>query len=162
MSCRYGVVVVGAGPVGLCLSNLLGAAGVKNLVLEKHPGLLDLPKARGLRGQSMEIMAALGLDKAVRAKSRTIEHRRVVWSNKLGGEIQAEVEGKLRSTGQEEDALIAQADLERVLLTAAQASPETSTVLFEHELQSFKQSSSGVECVVRNRKEDAEVNFSCR
>ena len=39
------VAVVGAGPVGLMVANLLGIAGVQVTVLEANEGLLGLPRA---------------------------------------------------------------------------------------------------------------------
>lgn len=51
----------------------LGAAlahyGVSVLVLEKHPGLSDFPKATGVRPRTMEIPRSWGLESAVLARS---------------------------------------------------------------------------------------------
>ncbi len=41
------VVIVGAGPVGLTLANLLGQYGVETLVLEAREELIDYPRAVG-------------------------------------------------------------------------------------------------------------------
>lgn len=50
------VVVVGAGPTGLVLSNLLGSFGIKVLVLEKDPQLPQHPKAHFINHRTMEIL----------------------------------------------------------------------------------------------------------
>lgn len=42
------VVVVGAGPVGLTISNTLGQYGVRVLLLEKGEALIDYPRAVGM------------------------------------------------------------------------------------------------------------------
>jgi NADPH-dependent 2,4-dienoyl-CoA reductase/sulfur reductase-like enzyme len=39
------VAIVGAGPVGLMVANLLGLAGVRVVVFERNKGLLGLPRA---------------------------------------------------------------------------------------------------------------------
>ena len=42
------VVVVGAGPVGLTLANILGLQGVSTLVVEERDTLIDYPRGVGL------------------------------------------------------------------------------------------------------------------
>ena len=55
------VIIVGAGPTGLMLAGELGRAGVRPLVLERHPQLRDTPKAGGLSGQILELLRYRGL-----------------------------------------------------------------------------------------------------
>jgi len=55
------VAVVGAGPVGLMLANLLGLAGVSVLVLERNPGLLGLPRAIAYDAETLRLFAQIGL-----------------------------------------------------------------------------------------------------
>ncbi|GAB2460634.1 FAD-dependent monooxygenase [Streptosporangium sandarakinum] len=55
------VVVVGAGPTGLMLAIELRLAGVRPLVLERHPHRRDTPKAGGLGGQILELLRYRGL-----------------------------------------------------------------------------------------------------
>jgi 2-polyprenyl-6-methoxyphenol hydroxylase-like FAD-dependent oxidoreductase len=55
------VIVVGAGPVGLMLAVELRLAGVRTLVLERHPQIRDIPKAGGLSGQILELLRYQGL-----------------------------------------------------------------------------------------------------
>jgi hypothetical protein len=55
------VIVVGAGPVGLMLAVELRLAGVRTLVLERHPQIRDMPKAGGLSGQILEVLRYQGL-----------------------------------------------------------------------------------------------------
>ncbi|HWJ52672.1 MAG TPA: FAD-dependent oxidoreductase, partial [Propionibacteriaceae bacterium] len=56
----YDVLVVGAGPAGLTTGTALARAGVRVLVVEKHPGLSIFPKATGLRPRTMEILRSWG------------------------------------------------------------------------------------------------------
>ncbi|MFF0772088.1 FAD-dependent monooxygenase [Nonomuraea wenchangensis] len=55
------VLIVGAGPVGLMLACELSLAGVRPIVLDKHPVIGDLPKANGLVGQIVETLDHRGL-----------------------------------------------------------------------------------------------------
>jgi 2-polyprenyl-6-methoxyphenol hydroxylase-like FAD-dependent oxidoreductase len=54
------VVIVGAGPTGLMLAGELCVAGVRPLVLERHPQIQDIPKAGGLSGQILELLRYRG------------------------------------------------------------------------------------------------------
>ncbi|MCX4734320.1 FAD-dependent monooxygenase [Streptomyces sp. NBC_01363] len=60
------VLIVGGGPVGLTLSNLLSRHGVDHLLTEARPGASRHPKARGVSARSMEIFRRCGLEDAVR------------------------------------------------------------------------------------------------
>jgi 2-polyprenyl-6-methoxyphenol hydroxylase-like FAD-dependent oxidoreductase len=55
------VIVVGAGPTGLMLAVELRLAGVRALVLERHPQFRDTPKAGGLSGQIIDLLRCRGL-----------------------------------------------------------------------------------------------------
>ncbi len=55
------VIVVGAGPTGLMLASELRLAGVRPLVLERHPQRRDTPKAGGLGGQILQLLHYRGL-----------------------------------------------------------------------------------------------------
>jgi 3-(3-hydroxy-phenyl)propionate hydroxylase len=60
------VVIVGYGPVGATLANLLGLRGAKTLVLEREPSVYHLPRAVHFDDEVMRIFETAGL-------SRTIE-----------------------------------------------------------------------------------------
>lgn len=55
------VVVVGGGPCGHLTALLLGRLGLKTVLLEKHPHVLDHPKAMGITARTAEILRQLGL-----------------------------------------------------------------------------------------------------
>lgn len=55
------VAIVGAGPVGLLLANLLGDAGIDAVVLEKRSGLPASSQAIGITPPSLAILSRLGL-----------------------------------------------------------------------------------------------------
>ncbi|MFE3543134.1 bifunctional 3-(3-hydroxy-phenyl)propionate/3-hydroxycinnamic acid hydroxylase [Nocardia sp. NPDC059177] len=55
------VLIVGAGPVGLTLANMLGAAGVRTLVVEERDTLIDYPRGVGLDDESLRTFQSIGL-----------------------------------------------------------------------------------------------------
>jgi len=55
------VLIVGAGPAGLGLANLLGLQGVRVTVLEQLPELIDFPRGVGLDDESLRSLQAMGL-----------------------------------------------------------------------------------------------------
>ncbi|OIN80258.1 bifunctional 3-(3-hydroxy-phenyl)propionate/3-hydroxycinnamic acid hydroxylase [Mycobacterium malmoense] len=55
------VVVVGAGPVGLTLSNILGLQGVRALVIEERDTLIDYPRGVGLDDEALRTFQSIGL-----------------------------------------------------------------------------------------------------
>jgi 2-polyprenyl-6-methoxyphenol hydroxylase-like FAD-dependent oxidoreductase len=57
----FDVVVVGAGPVGLCLSCLLAGSGTRVLLLERRAFPSDTSRAIGITPPTLRIMEGLGL-----------------------------------------------------------------------------------------------------
>jgi 3-(3-hydroxy-phenyl)propionate hydroxylase len=55
------VVIVGAGPVGLTLANILGLQGVRTLVVDERDTLIDYPRGVGLDDESLRTFQAIGL-----------------------------------------------------------------------------------------------------
>jgi len=55
------VVIVGAGPVGLTLANILGLQGVRTLVVEERENLIDYPRGVGLDDEALRTFQAIGL-----------------------------------------------------------------------------------------------------
>lgn len=63
---EWDVVVAGAGPAGLTLANHLGAQGVRTLVLESLPDLIDYPRGVGMDDETLRSFQAVGLVDDVR------------------------------------------------------------------------------------------------
>ena len=59
------VLIVGAGPAGLTLANLLGTEGVETVLVERNPGCVPEPRAVALDGESMRTLQATGLAETV-------------------------------------------------------------------------------------------------
>ena len=59
------VLIIGAGPTGLTLANLLGQADVDTLIIDRKPGTVTEPRAVSIDDESLRTMQAIGLDEAV-------------------------------------------------------------------------------------------------
>lgn len=59
------VVIVGAGPVGLTLANILGGQGVRTLIIEERETLIDYPRGVGLDDESLRTFQSIGLVDAI-------------------------------------------------------------------------------------------------
>ena len=66
----YDVAVIGYGPAGATLANLLGASGLSVLVLDKEAGIYPLPRAIHFDGEVMRVFQNAGLRAEVEAISR--------------------------------------------------------------------------------------------
>lgn len=55
------VLIVGAGPVGVTMANLLGVYGIRTLVIDRSPEVLDFPRAVGLDDEAMRTFQAAGM-----------------------------------------------------------------------------------------------------
>ena len=58
---HYAVVVVGAGPTGLTLANLLGTYGIEVLLVERNPATVSEPRAVSIDDESLRTMQAAGV-----------------------------------------------------------------------------------------------------
>ncbi len=58
---HYPVVVVGSGPIGLTLANLLGTMGVRCLVVERNLTTVQEPRAVSIDDESLRTMQAAGV-----------------------------------------------------------------------------------------------------
>ncbi|PJI97722.1 3-(3-hydroxy-phenyl)propionate hydroxylase [Acidovorax sp. 69] len=66
----FDVAIIGYGPAGATLANLLGQAGLSVVVLEKEAGIYPLPRAIHFDGEVMRIFQSAGLRPKVEAISR--------------------------------------------------------------------------------------------
>ena len=71
------VAVIGAGPTGLMLANLLGLHGLRVCVFEAESDLLDFPRGVGMDDETLRAFQAAGLVDAVLA--HTVPHQLLVF-----------------------------------------------------------------------------------
>ena len=108
------VAIIGAGPVGMMVANLLGAAGVNAVILERNDGLVGLPRAIAYDPETIRLFAQVGLLEAI--VGQLVQGPGVVYLNARGRKLM-EI-GSLESAfGHSQLGTFYQPDLERALLT---------------------------------------------
>jgi 3-(3-hydroxy-phenyl)propionate hydroxylase len=63
------VAIVGYGPVGATLANILGSRGVKISVFDKEPSIYHQPRAGHIDGEAMRVFQSVGLAKEVEERA---------------------------------------------------------------------------------------------
>jgi 3-(3-hydroxy-phenyl)propionate hydroxylase len=58
---KVDVLIVGAGPVGLTLANILGLQGVRTQVVDERDSLIDYPRGVGLDDEALRTFQSIGL-----------------------------------------------------------------------------------------------------
>lgn len=74
---QFDVCIIGFGPVGAALANLLGMSGLRVVVLEREPSVYHLPRAVALDGEGMRLVQTMGLAEQLLpllSVSRNIRH----------------------------------------------------------------------------------------
>ena len=65
VNCDADVAIVGYGPVGATLANLLGHSGISTLVLEREEAAYHLPRAVHFDDEVMRVFETIGLAEAI-------------------------------------------------------------------------------------------------
>lgn len=134
------VVIIGAGPVGLSLANLLGVYGVSTLVVERNASTVAEPRAVSLDDESLRTMQAAGLaDPVLRDLVLGYGVQYYSWRGKQF----ASVLPTRQEYGYPKRNAFRQPLLEATLREGLARFPHVR-VLFQHEMQSFQSHDSGV------------------
>jgi 3-(3-hydroxy-phenyl)propionate hydroxylase len=139
------VVIVGAGPVGLTLANLLGVYGVRTLVIERNPTLEGEPRAVTLDDESLRTMQNAGLVDAV-LKDVVLGYGVHYFDWK--GRPLAAILPTRQEYGYPKRNAFRQPSLVRTLHEGLKRFPHVD-VCFGHELLSFAQDANAVRCTVQ-------------
>ncbi|TYO99098.1 2-polyprenyl-6-methoxyphenol hydroxylase-like FAD-dependent oxidoreductase [Geothermobacter ehrlichii] len=83
----WDVLIVGAGPVGLLLGNLLGQTRKRVLLIDRHPGPPTASMAIGITPPSLAILRTLDLDRRFCASGVRVEHAVVHGHRRRLGEL---------------------------------------------------------------------------
>jgi 3-(3-hydroxy-phenyl)propionate hydroxylase len=139
------VAIVGAGPVGLMIANLLGIGGVRVTVLERNKGLLGLPRAIAYDAETLRLFTQVGLFDQIAPgliKNPCVRHLNARKATLMAIDPPA---GSLY--GQSRLGSFYQPNFERVLLEGVSRF-DTVRVLFEHAVTGLEQGANGVELKV--------------
>jgi 3-(3-hydroxy-phenyl)propionate hydroxylase len=152
---HYPVAIVGAGPTGLTLANLLGVYGVPCVVIERNAATVDEPRAVSIDDESLRTMQAGGLVEEV---MRETVHGYGSHYYSARGRCFAKVQPTEQPYGFPRRNAFRQPILERQLRDALARFVHV-TPLFQHEFVAFTQDAKGV--TLRVRHDGGECEFTC-
>ena len=142
---RYAVAIVGAGPTGLMLANLLGCEGVATLLLERNASTVSEPRAVSIDDESLRTAQAVGLVDEVLAN--VIEGYGAHYFAP-SGRCFARIEPATREFGFARRSAFRQPFFEATLREGL-ARFDKVDARFGHRLEAHRQSEHGVELEVR-------------
>ena len=135
------VAIIGAGPIGLMLANLLGAAGVDVVVIERNDGLIGLPRAIAYDAETLRLFAQVGLYEGI--AGGLIEDPKVEYFNARGAKLM-EMNPPRSAFGHSPLGTFYQPCFEQVLLGGLERFASTR-VLFAHRMTSLAQRQDSVD-----------------
>ena len=138
------VLIIGAGPAGLTLANILGGYGMRTVVVEREANLVDYPRGVSIDDESLRIFQGAGV--VDRVLPHTIPDQWIRYVTRRG-RCFASVEPRRRDFGWPRRNAFVQPAVDRVLLEEL-ARFDQVTVRFGHELQAFRQDAEGVDATI--------------
>ncbi len=154
----HDVVIIGCGPTGATLANLLAQSGVNVMVLDKEGTIYNLPRAVHFDDETMRVFQAVGISDKLQNKIRVNPGMRFVdgagtvlldWPRPVG----------IGRQGWHTSYRLHQPDLE-ILLRGALTQHANCTLMLGYELLMLVQLDTGVELTYQNKA--TEVTNTCR
>lgn len=134
------VAIVGAGPTGLTLANLLGRAGLSVIVIERNPTTVQTPRAVSIDDEALRTMQAAGLvEKVLENVALDCGYQYVT----SGNVVFAQVEPTAREFGWPRRNAFNQPELEATLREGVARFPNVK-IVFETCCENVKEDEDGV------------------
>jgi 3-(3-hydroxy-phenyl)propionate hydroxylase len=138
------IAIIGAGPVGLFVANLMGLAGHRVVLLERNAGLSPLPRAIAFDDETLRSLAQIGLMEAV---APGILADPDVFFRNARGRVLMHMKSSSGITGQPRLATFHQPTFEAELLAGARRFPNV-TVAFRAHVADTRQDEQGVRLAI--------------
>ena len=150
------VLIVGAGPCGVTIANLLGVYGVKTTIIDRAPDIIDYPRGVGVDDESLRVFQSCGLGPEVHADM--IQNQALIWFDSNLTKL-AEIAPSGQPFGWPRRNSFLQPMLETKLRRGVERFDHVDLRL-ERELVDLKQSSDGVEATVATLDGSTETIFA--
>lgn len=134
------VLIIGAGPVGLTLANILGTYGVNTVIAEQRAELIDYPRGVGLDDESLRAFQSVGMTEAILPHTNPDQIMRFVNGR---GRLLAELAPTAQPFGWPRRNGFIQPLVDAELLGGLSRHPRVQ-ILWSHTLESFVTSDFGV------------------
>ncbi|AMB39032.1 bifunctional 3-(3-hydroxy-phenyl)propionate/3-hydroxycinnamic acid hydroxylase [Arthrobacter sp. TES] len=79
------VLIVGAGPCGDTIANLLGVYGIRTVIIDRSPDIIDYPRGVGVDDESLRVFQSCGLGTEVH--SDMIQNQALIWFDSEGTKL---------------------------------------------------------------------------
>jgi 3-(3-hydroxy-phenyl)propionate hydroxylase len=152
----YDVAVIGAGPTGLMLANLLGIHGIRVAVFEARSTLIDYPRGVGMDDETLRTFQAAGLVDAV--LPHTVPHQLLVFTDAEHRDL-VRLAPPTAEFGWPRRNGFVQPLADRVLLDGL-ARFDTVSMHWSSEVTAFQQDADGVELTVATPEGERRVRAS--
>ena len=146
------VAIVGAGPTGLTLANLLGQRGIATLLVERNPSTVPEPRAVSIDDETLRTMQGAGLVDAVLAD---VAQDYGLHYFGVDGRVFAKVEPSTREYGYPRRNAFSQPLFEATLREGLRRFSSVTT-RFGWRCESVVESATGVELVLRSESGEVE------
>jgi 3-(3-hydroxy-phenyl)propionate hydroxylase len=140
------ILIVGAGPTGLTLANILGCNGINAIIIDRKASTVAEPRAVSIDDESLRTMQAIGL--APEVLRDVVAGYGVHYFTKPGGRCFGKVEPTVSDFGFPRRNAFRQPLFEATLRKGLERFPNVD-IRFNHELQSFTESADGVNATIR-------------
>jgi 3-(3-hydroxy-phenyl)propionate hydroxylase len=152
----HDVVVVGAGPAGATLANLLGGFGISTAVIDREAGVVEEPRAVGIDDEAIRTLQSFGL--AERVLEHAIRNAPIRYYDSRGL-VLAHVAPSERPYGWPRRNLFFQPELERTLRDNLATFPN---VVLDVPTEAVALEQSGSCCTVEVRREGQHSTLTSR
>lgn len=139
------VAVIGAGPTGLTLANVLGKAGVDVILIERNETTVQAPRAVSIDDESLRTMQSIGLVEEVLANVAIDYGYQYITP---GNVVFAQVEPTAREFGWPRRNAFTQPELEATLREGLSRFPHV-TALFNHCCEAANEDGEGVTLTIK-------------
>lgn len=150
---HYPIVIIGAGPTGLMLANLLGVYGVETLLIERHSTTVGEPRAVSIDDESLRAVQNAG---ALGRVLPDIVQGYGVHYHAPSGKVFAQILPTSREYGYAKRNAFRQPLFEFALFDALKRFPHVS-VRMSHELLDFVEANDKVELTLRHGEGTSQV-----